>query len=79
MVIPQTLQSGTFNLALSDSDVFILGGDTKPIKLEIFGDTRTKSNTDGQENNDMSIDAQIQVKLGIGLICGQAFGKFTFQ
>ena len=79
MIIPQTLQSGTFNLALSDSDVFILGGDVKPIKLEIFGDTRTKSNTDGQENNDMSIDAQIQVKLGIGMICGEFFGKFTFQ
>ena len=29
MVIPQTLQSGTFNLALNDSQLFILGGDTK--------------------------------------------------
>ena len=79
MIIPQTLKSGQLQVALSDSDVFILGADVKPIKLEVFGDTRTKSNTDGQENNDMSIDAQIQVKLGIGLICGQAFGKFTFQ
>ena len=78
MVIPQTLQSGTFNLALSDSDVFILGGDTKPIKLEIFGDTRTKSSTDGQANNDMSIDAQIQTKFGLGLILPNAFGKFSF-
>ena len=55
-----------------------LGGDTKPIKLEIFGDTRTKSNTDGQANNDMSIDAQIQVKFGLGLILPNAFGRFTF-
>jgi hypothetical protein len=78
MVIPQTLQSGTFNLALSDSKVFILGGDTKPIKMEIFGDTRTKSNTDGQVNNDQSIDAQIQVKFGLGLILPSAFGCFTF-
>jgi len=79
MIIPQTLRSGTFQLALSNNDVYILGGDSKPIKLEFFGDTRTKSNTDGQENNDMSIDAQIQVKLGMGLVCGEAFGKFTFQ
>ena len=78
MVIPQTLKSGTFELALSDSKVFILGGDTKPIKLEIFGDTRTKSNTDGQANNDMSIDAQIQVKFGLGLLLPSYFGVYTF-
>lgn len=78
MVIPQTLQSGTFNLALSDSDVFILGADVKPIKLEFYGDTRTKSNTDGQANNDMTIDAQIQTKIGLALLLPQAFGKFTF-
>lgn len=78
MVIPQTLQSGTFALALSDSKVFILGADVKPIKLEIYGDTRTKSNTDGQTNNDMTIDAQIQTKIGIGLLMPQAFGCFEF-
>ena len=78
MIIPQTLQSGTFTLALSDSDVFILGGDTKPIKLEIYGDTRTKSNTDGQANNDMTIDAQIQTKIGLGMIVSPYFGKFSF-
>lgn len=78
MVIPQTLKSGTFELALSETKVFILGGDTKPIKLEIFGDTRTKSNTDGQANNDMSIDAQIQVKFGLGLLLPSYFGVYTF-
>lgn len=80
MVVPQTLKSGTFQLALGDSDVFILGGDSKPIKLEIYGDTRTKSNTDGQANNDMSIDAQVQTKIGLGLVLPvNGFGKFTFQ
>ena len=78
MVIPQTLKSGTFELALSETKVFILGGDTKPIKLEIFGDTRTKSNTDGQANNDMSIDAQIQVKFGLALLLPNYFGCYTF-
>ena len=78
MIIPQTLKSGTFELALSETKVFILGGDTKPIKLEIFGDARTKSNTDGQANNDMSIDAQIQVKFGLGLLLPSYFGVYTF-
>jgi hypothetical protein len=79
MIIPQTLQSGTFNLALSDDKIFIMGADVKPIKFEIFGDTRTKSNTDGQANNDMTIDAQIQTKIGLGLVISEAFGVFTFQ
>jgi hypothetical protein len=79
MIIPQTLQSGTFNLALSDDKIFIMGADAKPIKFEIFGDTRTKSNTDGQANNDMTIDAQIQTKIGLGLVISEAFGVFTFQ
>jgi len=79
MIIPQTLQSGTFDLALSDDKIFIMGADIKPIKFEIFGDTRTKSNTDGQANNDMTIDAQIQTKIGLGLVISEAFGVFTFQ
>lgn len=79
MPIPQTLKSGTFELALSDSDVFIIGGESKPIKLEVFGDSRTKTNTDGQDNNDQTIDAQIQTKIGLGLILPRAFGKFTFS
>lgn len=38
MIIPQTLKSGTFELALNDSQLFIMGGDVKPIKLEFIGD-----------------------------------------
>ena len=79
MVIPQTLASGTFDLALSDSDLFILGGDVKPIKLEFYGDSRTKSDTEGLRNNDQSIDFQVQTKMGMGLVLPPAFGKFTLQ
>lgn len=78
MVIPQTLKSGTFELALSDKDVFIMGGDTKPIKLELIGDTRTLDRLDGKGNNDMSIDMQVQTKMGCGLILPAYFGKYTF-
>ena len=79
MVIPQTLKSGTFELALSDKDVFIIGGDVKPIKLELIGDTRTLESTDGKGHNDMSVDMQVQTKMGMGLILPPYFGKFTIQ
>lgn len=79
MVIPQTLKSGTFELALSDKDVFIMGGDVKPIKLELIGDTRTMDSFDGKGHNDMSVDMQVQTKMGIGLLLPSYFGRFTIQ
>lgn len=79
MVIPQTLQSGTFNLALNDSQLFILGGDTKPIKLEIIGDTRSDMDTTGKKNNDMTIDFQVQTLIGMGLVLPAYTGLFTFN
>lgn len=78
MVIPQTLKSGTFTLALDDSKVFVMGGDVKPIKLEYIGDTRSDMDTTGKKNNDQSVDIQIQTKLGMGLLLPPYFGVFTF-
>lgn len=78
MVIPQTLKSGTFELALNDSQLFVLGGDTKPIKLEFIGDTRSDMDTTGKKYNDMSVDIQIQTLMGIGMLISPYFGLFNF-
>ena len=78
LVIPQTLKSGTFELALNDNQLFIMGGDVKPIKMEIIGDTRTDMDTTGKKNNDMTIDMQIQTLIGLGMVLPQYFGVFTF-
>jgi len=79
MVIPQTFKSGTFELALDNNKLFITGGDTKPIKLEIIGDTRTDIDTEGKKNNDMTADIQVQTQLGMGLVLPQYFGVFNFE
>lgn len=50
----------------------------KPIKLEIIGDTRSDMDTTGKKNNDMSVDIQVQTKIGIGLVLPPYFGVFTF-
>lgn len=78
MVIPQTLKSGTFEFALDDSTLFILGGDTKPIKLEFIGDTRSDMDTTGKKYNDMTVDMQMQTCIGLGLLIPNYFGCFTF-
>lgn len=79
LVIPQTLKSGTFQTALSDTQVFILGGDTKPIKVEFVGDTRSDIDTTGKKNNDQSVDFQVQTLMGMGMVLPSYFGVFTFQ
>ncbi len=79
MVIEQALVPGTMNLALDDNKLFILGGDTKPIKLEYFGDSRTLEDTTGKINNDMTVDLQVQTKMGLGVALSNAFGVFTFS
>lgn len=78
MIIPQTLKSGTFELALNDSQLFIMGGDVKPIKLEFIGDTRTDMDTSGKKNNDMTVDIQIQTLMAIGMVLPPYFGMFNF-
>ena len=68
MVIPQTLKSGTFETALDNKKLFIMGTDVKPIKMEIYGDTRTSMDTEGKIRNDMSVDIQVQTAVGFGII-----------
>ena len=78
MVIPQVIKEGTFELALDNDTLFIMGGDVKPIKVEFIGDTRTQNVTDHRVNNDMSYDLQVQTLFGMGFELPQAFGCFRF-
>lgn len=78
MVIPQVIKEGTFELALDNDTLFIMGGDVKPIKVEFIGDTRTQNVTDHRVNNDMTYDLQVQTLFGMGFELPQAFGMFRF-
>ena len=78
MVIPQVIKEGTFELALDNDTLFIMGGDVKPIKVEFIGDTRTQEVKDHRINNDMSFDIQVQTLFGMGFELPAAFGMFKF-
>lgn len=79
MIIPQTLKSGTYQLALNDSQLFVMGADAKPIKLEFIGDSRTKSDLTGQVNADMTVDMQVQTCIAMGLVLpANGFGVFNW-
>ena len=74
MVIPQVIKEGTFELALDNNTLFIMGGDVKPIKVEFIGDTRTQDVKDHRVNNDMTYDLQVQTLFGMGFELPAAFG-----
>ena len=78
MVIPQVIKEGTFELALDNNVLFVMGGDVKPIKVEFIGDTRTQEVRDGRINNDMSLELQVQTCFGMGMELPQSFGRFEF-
>ena len=78
MVIPQVIKQGTFELALDNDVIYIMGGDVKPIKVEFIGDTRTQEVKDHRINNDMSYDLQVQTLFGMGFELPAAFGCFHF-
>ena len=78
MVLPQVLKPNTFELALDENVLFVMGGDVKPIKLEFIGDTRTQEVKDGRINNDMTLELQVQTCLAIAMMLPQAFGQFIF-
>ena len=78
MIIPQVIKEGTFELALDNDTIFIMGGDVKPIKVEFIGDTRTQDVKDHRINNDMTYDLQVQTLFGMGFELPQAFGMFKF-
>ena len=78
MVIPQVLKPNTFELALDENTLFVMGADVKPIKLEFIGDTRTQEVKDGRINNDMTMELQVQTCFGMAMMLPQAFGMFRF-
>ena len=74
MRIPQVKKNDAFELALDNNKLFVIGADTKPIKLEYIGDTRAKMIDDEHVNNDLTLDLQVQTKFALGTLLPSYFG-----
>ena len=74
MRIPQVKKNDAFELALDNNKLFVIGADTKPIKLEYIGDTRAKLIDDEHVNNDLTLDLQVQTKFAMGTLLPKYFG-----
>lgn len=74
--IPQFFKQGTFDNAISDDIIYILTGDEKPIKVLKEGESLINQNTDGIENNDMTVEYTFLTKFGVSVILNKYYGAY---
>lgn len=76
MQIPQSFAKFSYDFKVDNNSIFVLPDGVKPVKLFFEGDTRTKENNE-KDNDDMTIDATVMMKTGVGIICPTLVGKYT--
>ena len=74
MPIPQVFKQGTFDFALSTTQILIVATNAKPIKFVFEGDSRLKETTDNRDNMDQTLEGQVQVKAGLASVTSDVIG-----
>ena len=74
--IPQAFIRGTYDFKVDNNSIFILPNNEKFIKLFFEGDTRARELGE-KDNEDQTIDTQVQTKLGVGIVVSNLIGKYT--
>lgn len=76
--IPQCFTPGTYDFRISDTTLFVLPSNTKPIKLYFEGEMRSNE-LSANDTIDQTIDYQVQTKLGVGVVFDDLFGQYTIS
>lgn len=76
LAIPQVFKRGTFEFALSNTQLLIVATNGKPIKFVFEGESRVKDVTDNRDNMDQSLEEQIQVKAGLAVVTSDFTGHW---
>lgn len=76
IMIPQALVRGTYDFKVDNNVIYVLPDAEKPIKLYFEGDTRARE-VPASENEDMTIDTQVQTKLGCATVFSNLMGRYT--
>lgn len=78
IMIPQTLVRGTYDFKVDNNVIHVLPDSEKPIKLFFEGDTRARE-IPASENEDQTIDTQVQTKLGCATVFSNLSGKYNLE
>ena len=76
MPIPQVFKQGTFDFALSTTQILIVATNAKPIKFVFEGDSRLKETNDNRDNMDQTLEGQVQVKAGLAAVTSDFIGHW---
>ena len=76
MPIPQVFKQGTFDFALSTTQILIVATNAKPIKFVFEGDSRLKETNDNRDNMDQTLEGQVQVKAGLAAVTSDVIGHW---
>ena len=78
--IPQTfIQDGDFEFGVRDDVIYIMAGDEKPIKVVREGETVIIDSQDPTVRKDMTIEYQVLIRMGFGIILNKYFGAFKIK
>ena len=77
VVLPNVFKAGTYEFELSTDKILIISNESRPIKFVYEGESRMKQVEDNRTNADMTFEAQIQPKAGIGVVADNIFGQWT--
>ena len=75
IVIPQTFIRGTYDFKVNNKVIHILPENSKIIKMFYEGDVRARDLT-SQDTDDMTYSSQVQVKVGVGVVCDNITGRY---
>jgi len=76
MPLKQVFKAGTFTFALSNTRLLIVANNDQPIKFVYEGDSRVKEVTNNRENQDQTLEYQLQVKAGIATVASSIMGEW---
>lgn len=73
--IPQTFIRGTYDFKVKNNMIYVLPANSKLIKLFTEGEVRARDLT-SQDTHDQTFDSQVQMKLGVGVVCDNLCGQY---
>lgn len=74
--IPQSFVPNTYQFAMPNDVLYFIPSGVAPIKVVDEGETRALQ-LGYEETIDQTIDYQLQRKIGVGVVIGSIFGKYT--
>ncbi len=75
IVIPQAFIRGTYDFKVNNNAIHVLPEDSRIIKLFYEGDVRARDLGE-KDTHDQTIDSQVQVKCGVGIVCDSITGLY---